>query len=239
MTDTKKMIGVTRYQFSVMAVQFCVSLGVMLLNILIGVLVRAFSEDAAAQGGGGSGDFIILLWGVAIGLTLFGPSFKFALYNGVSRKTFYFGSLIALLGVTLVWTLITAPLSILGNAVAGTFSLYYTFYGQNAGGLFVWLFAAILFMTGLGWFITILLYRLEKTWRFILLGGVAVFPVLLWLVNVLSGGAVFPALGGFFSAVLGFGGAAPAPFIGAAFLLGFAAVLLSVIYLILRRAPAK
>ena len=142
-------------------------LGILLLNFVLGIVLKSMQET------GGSIDPITFIFALVAGFAL-QETFPYALYNGVSRKSFFSASIFAVVVTTIAWTALTVILTLLSRAFAANIILYDTIYQSGVFAMAIWYFAAILCLIASGWFFTVLASVLTKRAKLILIGGTVV-----------------------------------------------------------------
>lgn len=232
----KKLINLTKFQLFSNYLHIFINIGVIILNIIIAVIVTNSASEEGA--GSGSIDGIFITWMLVLGITFFTSSFKFALLNGVSRKTFFLSGLITLTAFSFALSIICALFIILAESVATTFTIYTLMYGKNILGMFVWLFTLGIFLAMLGWFIICVFYRTNKKQRLIIGGALLLFPALYILVHYLTDGALGRNVVRFLIKIIGYGGV-PNPYIAAVSFIVLSIILCAGVFLLVRRAGIR
>ena len=173
------------------------------------------------------------IFALLFGLALFITTFKVALANGISRKTFLLANLPA------SW-ITAAAFSIFNLVVVKVHGLFWpitTIIGWNYpqigwAGLLVFQFALYFLLIVAGWFIALAYYRSSTLVKWaISLAPFGIFA-LLKVVNAQTGGAVFQAIFDYLQASMAMD---RAPLT----LLAYAVLLCGLVYLLIRRAPLK
>ncbi len=210
---------------------------VLVFNLIISLVVTISVNDNANAG---ATDFVALIWVLVIGLTFFSTAFRFLLSLGVSRRSFFFASLLSLVGLAAAWGILVTVVAVASREFTSTSILFEFMYADSGvGSEVVWEFAALLFLALLGWFIQMVYYVAgKKTKIAVSLAPFGLAPLLV-LFNSITGGAVFRGMGKFFTTVLGFGGAEPDPLIAAGSFVLASVVLAGFTYLLVRRAQVK
>lgn len=232
--SVKKLINLTKYQLFSNYIHIIINIAVMVLNTVIAVIVTR----KAGAAGSGSLDSIFYIWIFVIGITFLG-SFKYALVNGVSRKTYYWSSVITVVCFALVLSIVSGLFVVLIESVATTYTIFTLLYGKNILGMFVTLFAAGIFFAMLGWFISCVFYRTYRKQRLIIAAALLIIPALFILINYFTGGVLGTSLFRFIKIIMGFGMAVPNPYIASASLVTMGIMLCAAIYLLVRRANIR
>lgn len=232
--SVKKLINLTKYQLFSNYIHIIINVAVMVLNTVIAVIVTR----KVGAAGSGSLDSIFYIWIFVIGITFFG-SFKFALVSGVSRKTYYWSSVITVVCFALVLSIVSGLFVVLIESVATTYTIFTLLYGKNVLGMFVTMFAAGIFFAMLGWFISCVFYRTYRKQRLIIAAALLIIPALFILINYYTGGVMGTSLFRFVKTIMGFGTAAPNPYIASASLATMGIMLCAAIYLLVRRANIR
>lgn len=233
--SVKKLINLTKYQLFSNYIHIIINVAVMVLNTVIAVIV---TRNAGNATGSGSLDSIFYIWIFVIGITFFG-SFKFALVNGVSRNTYYWSSVITVVCFAFVLSIVSGLFVVLIESVATTYTIFTLLYGKNVLGMFVTMFAAGIFFAMLGWFISCVFYRTYRKQRLIIAAALLIIPAVFILINYYTGGALGTSLFRFMKNIMGFGMAAPNPYIASASLVTMGIILCAAIYLLVRRAGIR
>ena len=175
-----------------------------------------------------TGSFALL-----IGLVLFIPTFKVALANGISRKTFLLANLPA------AW-IAAAAFSIFNLVVVKVHGLFWPIvmiiewnYPQIGwAGLLILQFALYFLLITAGWFTTLAYYRSSVPVRW----AISVAPfVLFGLLRVAQARSGYPIFAAIWEYLLWSMRMDRAPFT----LLAYSAILCGLVFLLLRRAPLK
>ena len=178
-------------------------------------------------------EFTAAVFSLLIGLVLFISSFKVALANGVSRKTFLLANLLAA-GIAAaafsIFNLVVVLVHGLFWPVIMISQIMYPFISWP--WLLILQFAGYLLVVIAGWLIALAYYRSSNFGKSILsLAPIAVIAIL-QVANARSGGALFAAISQYQSITMRMD---RAPFT----MLAYAAILCGLVYLLLRRAPLK
>lgn len=206
--------------------------------IFLGVLVSAGrnnSGNGAMMNGLDASTAIFLF---IAGLNCFKANYKFMSASGVSRKRFFRGNTLALLGIAGLATIVDSALVF----VFRTFMNYHQIYEQlyRNTHLFsgmAWLFFVYTAAITLGWLITMLYYRSGKQLKLVISLAPAVLFIGLGALNSLTGGSIFSAIARF---TVGFWGLESMnPYVAAFNLSLFTALLGAFIFLLVRKAPIK
>lgn len=179
------------------------------------------------------------MYALLIGLVLFPVNFKVALANGVSRRSFLLANLSAI-------GMAAAAFSIFNLGVVLVHGLFWPinmpsglFYHTGWVGLLVLQFALYGLLMVVGWFIALAYYRgSDPVQLAITLTPFVLFGLLL-AANARTGGAIFGAIQRYLVMSLGLETGSPDPYRAAFSLLAYSAVLLGLVYLLIRRAPLK
>lgn len=233
----RKLINLTRFHLLGNWQQYISMGAVLLINFIVAVCIGAFGHDGAS---GGSIDFPMLCMSTVFGVFLCVYGLKFALINGVSRKTYVLSSLFAALAIAVVYALATCAFMAIAHTVGQANDLTFFLYlrtGNTVGHAIVFEIAAFLFTVSMGWFAALLFYRLRKRGKLILLAASAGTIALLTLIGFFTPmwSGVFTAL----KAMFGFNFAVPNPFVGAATFFGLSAVILTGCGLLCRRIDLR
>ena len=233
----KKLLHLTKFHVRSTYYYLFIITGILLFNLLIAVLIT--SLDNTGESGSGSLDSVTLVHSFILGIVFFYSTFKFALLNGVSRRTYYLSSLLYLVIYSFFFTVITSITIVIAEAVTNTFTIYSLMYGYNFISMFIWLFLACLFFELLGWLISCVFYRTYKKARLIIsVSLLLVIPIFVFI-NYLSNRAFGISVLNFISAIFGFNSAIPNPFIAMVTLLVLSLILAGSIFLLVRKAGIR
>lgn len=222
--DTAKAVGIF---YAVMAALFAFAL-----------CAPAMFPGSRVEAGGFR--FATPVFLLVVGLNSFKPAYIFCQANGVTRRQFYLGGLIALAAtaifMTAIDTAVHGALELAANAGFVAMPLLYPESGFSA--LQVFMLSLDLLAAFAGWFITMLYYRSGKALKVAISLSPAAVAILLPLMNGALGGRLLPALGSFFRFALGLSGT-PNPCAAALSMAVAAAALAGLCFLLVRRAPVK
>lgn len=173
---------------------YVVIVGISLIFGLSATFVIA-GRDAAAHGSVNGNEMATVIFLFVVGLCTFKETFLISLQNGVSRKSLFTAKLLTMLSVAAIVALIDRIFYLIYAAVVSaidhyviTVTFYETLYPSRAAGTgalllqaesFLFEFLLALAAMAVGYFITIMFYRLNKTGKVIVGAGV---PVLFLMV---------------------------------------------------------
>lgn len=226
-----KQKAVTKYQLWILKINSLILLGILLLNFVLGIVLKSMQET------GGSIDPITFIFALVAGFVL-QETFPYALYNGVSRKSFFSASIFAVVVTTIAWTALTVILTLLSRAFAANIILYDTIYQSGVFAMAIWYFAAILCLIASGWFFTVLASVLTKRAKLILIGGTVVLAPLLILLDHVTGGVIL-MLQKFGFLFFGVWNSSVSPYLSAGMFFLLSCVLLFFTWVIIRRKELK
>lgn len=215
--------------------------------IVFSILGASFGISVGTINGSSTGSeassFIFLL---VLGLCSFKETFGLLSQNGMSRRSMFWGHITAAVSLSAVVTVLDKLVFLVfkltsgGNIVyMGMMEWVYPGVGPFAPILWLYAFALNLAVLSIGWFITIVFYRLNKVGKVLVGAGV---PVLLtvglpWVNYFLLDNALSGVLAKFFDWALGLSANRP--------LMGFVSFLVTGVlfclfsWLLVRRAPLK
>ncbi|PKO14995.1 MAG: hypothetical protein CVU39_13050 [Chloroflexi bacterium HGW-Chloroflexi-10] len=177
---------------------------------------------------------------VIVGIIFFYIQFKVLLANGVSRKTFFWANLPIFAVISAIFALFITLVTILHRFFIPMITVSQKIYtGTNLFDSTIIQFAAYFFCGVLGWLIFLAYYRSNAAMRWVITLAPFGLVGLLFVLDSAVGGKISLAIGEFLSAVMGFAGSVPNPYIGVLSLLVLAAGINWVNYLLIRRAPLK
>jgi uncharacterized membrane protein len=185
-------------------------------------------------------EFTAGIFAILIGMALLIVNFKVALANGISRKTFLLADLYAAL-------LAAAAFSIFNQIVILVHGLFWPvilfsslLYPQTGwAGMLILQFVLYFLSILAGWFIALVFYRSSQPVKWAITLAPLVLLGLLIDANHRTGGAVFMAIWNYLLLSLGLANGIHKPTIAVLSLLAYSAVLLALVYLLIRRAPVK
>lgn len=198
------------------------------------IVVLAMTMNMPGSGNSTSASLVMIL---VLGLNWFKPSYKFAQANNLTRKTFYF----ATLGAILVYGLFMATVDTVLN---GLFShvnvdMYSQIYEPALATQLLWGSSLLILMGSIGWMITMIYYRSDTKTKIL----ISVFPILLpWIINFISNmleRSTQERIIAFFAKAFGVTGGAPNPY---PVVVSFWVMILFVCgvnYLLMRKMPVK
>jgi hypothetical protein len=212
---------------------------VIIAVLALGLSMTVIFPESTVELDGMKLSTVIFLF--VVGLNSFKSGYLYLQANGVTRRYYYAGGLIALVAVAAAMTVVDAAyyeaLHLFMPVNRGLSPLLYPGSGYLAG--FVWTLAFNLLAVGAGWFITMLYYRMGKALK--ILVSVAVPAILLAGVPIIDfhTGSTFTKTAVLvFRALLGLAGT-PNAYIGALSMAAFAAIAFGFCFLLVRRAPVK
>lgn len=231
----RKLIGMSKFNL-MGSWQMYISTGAAVgVNFIVGLIVGLASES---EYGGGNIDAVMFGMSVALGAVMCAAGLKFALVNGVSRRTYYISVLFSALIAAVAYALLTYVLMLITHSVSHTNDVYYFLYCMtqfNWAGMYFFEFGFLLLGIALGYFVAIVMYRTRRTGKLVLLTASLILAAIITLISFFVN--IWPPIGNFFLSILGFN--AQSPFIGMATLIGIAVILLAGTFLIVRRADIR
>ena len=186
--------------------------GISLLIIgLFGVVSSSGQVETHMNGH----EFAVVIWAFIFAWNSFRDEMHFSIQHGVSRKTSFFAFVLHWVIVSLLLSIIGVILPLLLRVLGDLFSAninvesmfgpIYAGFSENTLTLYsihlVWLWTLTMFSGFLAYFISVLLYRMEKLGKFILGGAIASLFIILPAINRVTNGAVvrfFAAVGRLF-----------------------------------------
>lgn len=231
----RKLIGMSKYNLFGNWPMYISTGAVLIVNCIISLII---SLSSGGEAGGGSMDGTMLGMSIAFGAVMCATGLKFALVNGVSRKTYYISVAASVVISAAVYSVVTSLLMVITHNVGMSNDMYYFLYcagGFNWAGLFFFEFGLMLFSVALGYFVALVMYRTRLRGKLVILVIAAVLLGVLTLVGFFT--ELWSVLGRGVLAMLGF--TSQNPFIGMASLIGLSALLLLGGFLIVRRADIR
>jgi|GEM_PF-5292688 len=124
-------------------------------------------------------DIAIAVVVLTIGIQVQSSLFRYCLFNGTSRRTYFFASVIAVIGFSLLMALVGSIAAVITPEMA----IFDQVYNYGFFALLLWNFTLCLMAAFLGWFIKVVFDALSKNWRYILMGCIFAFSIILVLFN--------------------------------------------------------
>lgn len=166
--------------------------GVLMALFLVQLLIVTLVHETGSTGGTGQAATIFLF---VVGLNAFKSQFRLFLQNGLSRKTLYTGFVIGIILLSAILTVIDLAF----GWFQGLFLRYVSTYMDRFGRLYankssfaaiadslLWTFLSYLSAGMLGFFLSSLYYRMNKTLKLIVSIGVpALFVIIIPLIDSL------------------------------------------------------
>lgn len=222
----KRILKLAQYQLS----QYKIA---MLIYYPILILFAAFSDVPGS--GNATASSVITIF--VLGLNSFKSSFKFSQANNITRRTFFFGTIISLLALASFMALADAILDKFFKHVS--LDLYGQIYPPSFGTQVLWSALLLGLLASLGWLITTLYYRVNAKGKIL----VSLSPILIyWLLSLvenLTDGRFGDVTGRFVLWALGAGGAVLNPFAAILSFFVMSLILWFFNYLLIYRAPVK
>lgn len=206
--------------------------------IFLGVLVNVWLHNSGNDAKMGGLETSTVVFVFIAGLNCFKANYKFMSANGVSRKRFFRGNMLSLLGIAGLATIIDTVLAFVFRSFMNYHQTYEQLYrNTNVFNGMVWLFFIYTAAITLGWLITMLYYRSGKQLKLVISFAPAVLLIGLGVLNGLVGGSIFSAIVRF---TVGFWGLKSMnSYVAALNLSLFTALLGTFIFLLVRKAPIK
>jgi hypothetical protein len=229
------VLKITRMNFmELFNVQILNCAGILLLHLLISMAVLALVDT---EGPAGTGDLIALIMLPILSIVFFIPSFKYALSQGISRKTFFSAGSLTIVSAAAAFAILVTLFYLINLRIANVWMIYEMLYNnQSIPGLVAWEFASLLFLGMLGWCIRMVYYRSSRSTKYIVSIAPFVLAAFLILFNALTGSGMFRMIWEFLETIMGLSGSSPNPYIGTLSMLAAAVILGGFTFLLLRRA---
>ncbi|MBS4008351.1 MAG: hypothetical protein KGZ45_08000 [Clostridium sp.] len=236
MSKTSKIV---KYQLArpYLQGQTLLCFSVIFLSIILSFVVQRFFAGTR-ENGVGSTDPIALIWIFIIGLiSVFGCDFKYLLSQGISRKTFFRAVTLTYIIFAAIWAIGVTFFVMIAAEITRIQVLYQIIYRNlDVPGVITWLFAALLLLLMLGWFIALVYLSSDKRTRYIVSLAPFIMFGMLSALNQAAGGVVFQAVLAILTAVMGLSTPVPNPYIAALSMLLVTALLCGCNFLLIRRA---
>lgn len=131
--------------------------------------------------GSGNSTATSLVMIFVLGLNWFKPSYKFAQANNLTRKDFYYSTLMAILVYAAFMAFVDTVLN--GRFRYISVDLYSQIYEPAIGTQLLWSTFLLIFMASFGWMISMIYYRANTKAKIL----ISVSPVLLpWVINFIT-----------------------------------------------------
>lgn len=229
--------AVLNYHFHHLLMQSIGVLFTFLINILVAIIISAIvGKDGFF--GSGTIDGVVYVYGIVMGLVMFGFGFKMAIENGTTRKTYFYAMLLGFLINAAVWAALAFGFSFLGDLFK-TISVFKLLYGRMDLSLLLFLFCAVFMLMMLGIFIRVVIRRTDKKTKFIIFISTVLLYAVFLVSDVLAGGAIGSFMFDALMFAMGFSGAVPNPYIACLFFTAITLIFTVFVYLLLRRAEIK
>lgn len=225
-----RVLSFAKYQVS--------SLSIVIGGFYLGVFAIALVTALFGWTGEMNGGMVIVAF--VLGLNCFKTSYLFAQANNISRRSFYFATVLALL-VLSIGSFCTEFLAtgLLKSLITYGSVHFYAYYQMGFFAEFLFTVSMLMLLTSVGWMINMIYYRSNAIMKVVVslspIGLVFVFNYF----NDRTQGGLWNALFGFVQKALGFQTEVPNPYIAVlSFTLGSIAILLFN-YLLMYRTPVK
>ncbi|MFZ7131649.1 MAG: hypothetical protein ACOWWR_04765 [Eubacteriales bacterium] len=238
-----RIVKVMKYQMKDITKAIIVFyLVVLLLTVFFSAITFQYTDASGSSnismGGFGMTTAIFIF---IAGLNCFKVNFKFSRANNVSRKTFYYGTILALLIFAVFMAFIDTLISGILNTVLNISyeSLHEQLYQYRSPlAEFIWSFGLYAFFVNLGWLITMIYYRSNVLMKVMVSISPIVFIMLFQFMNHLTNGILGKGVLNFFNYALGFYYNHNSMIGGVSFIIGSIFVI-AFCYLLIRRAPIR
>lgn len=208
--------------------------GILLTLAFIMIVTRGWDSSGQTSLSGSSVVFIFVL-----GLNCFRTSFLFAQANNISRRSFYFATILALVGLAAILSLADFVL----DSVMSRYPFYAGFFEQIYQGPWIakllWTTSLLTFSASLGWMITMLYYRANTVVKVLLSISPIVAITLVSYIHQRTGGAFGYRLLDLLTKVFGFSAEIPNPYPAVATLALASLLIWGVNYLLMYKTPVR
>jgi hypothetical protein len=171
------------YQIQNLYQSVFIALFVLSVNAVIGIIIGNASTGGAS---GGSNDIAAIIFMFLIGVLAQGYFFKYCLYNGTSRKTYFWATLTAVTALSVIVGMFTAPFMFFAVKYGYSFTVFSVLYKGGYFAMWLWITFALVFAAFLGWFEKCVYDILPKLWRYIVMTAVLLSFSLIGLWSALS-----------------------------------------------------
>ena len=219
-----------KYQLS----RFSAAVLIFYIAVVVIAIVTSFA-GASGEFNGGSALLAFIL-----GLNCFKTSFLFSQANNISRRSFYFATLLSILTLAVALSLVDLVVyGVLGPVIEYQTFQFMNVYQMTGLTRFLWAAAALTLSASLGWMITMLYYRVNSIMKvFISLSPFAVASAYGYFNNLTAGGLAL-SLERFALNALGLAGGMPNPYTAMLSLALVAIVIWVLNCLLMYKTPVK
>ena len=170
-TNNQKIKTVLMYQMWYLLPSFAVMAGILIVFMILSTTAGIINT---------SYDMAVAIFLLVIGLLVQGILFRYCLYNGTSRRTYFIASMIAVFVFsTLVGLFAATAITIDGGS--SIFEMVYT--PQSFFAKFAWVTLLSAMCMIIGWFMKVVFDALSRFWRFFAIGALFAVVVILILIN--------------------------------------------------------
>ena len=186
-----------------------------LVAIAVAMILKSEGANGTSSLSGSSIVFIFVL-----GLNCFRSSFLFAQANNITRRTFYFATILALVGLAVILSLADFVMDSAMNRYAFYEGFFEQMYAAPAVTKILWTTVLLTFSASLGWMITMFYYRANALVKVLISVSPIAFMIIASYIHQLTSGRFGYWLLDFFVRASGFSGEIPNPYpaIGSLFL---------------------
>ena len=201
----------------------------------------------------------VYLFAIIFGMTTFKSILEFGVINGVSRKTIFMSTTVTYGVTSLVIAIMCLLFTFLTKGFMPTSDMFVFFYGERYGidvifqntihqhslnSVFpniLWTTIVLFLLFVLGYFITVLYYRMSTIWKYIVSIGVPALAITVIPMIATSsvGDELIPIMLDTLSFTQGFASDIPNPYISVISLSLVIAIFTTINYLMMRRASIK
>lgn len=234
-----KSLKVARYQIHDNVKAILLYYLVIIILVVFLVVMTRWAPNARRDSNVNGLDFSTAVFIFVVGLNCFKTSFKFISANSISRKRFFRENILALLGIAALLTVTETILTMVVYKPLMNYPLLYEqlYQGASLIGSALWLLFLYWASSMLGWFINLLYYRSNKPLKWLISISPVIISIGLDFIDKMMNGRVYPAIERF---IINFWGLVTMnPYSAILNLSLFTALLGSLIFLLIRRAPLK
>lgn len=222
--------------------------------IILGAITTVVSSSSNIQLNGT--EFASIVFLLVGGMNSFKSNFHFSLANSVPRKSLFIGTVGSLAGISIFMTLINLIVSFILTRFINVSPLFYSLYNSKFSNLtpkqalqnisyishdFIWSIFSLITISLVGYFITLLYYRMSKNVKIIVSVGVpAILIFILPIIEeALKTNVISNSILNIFKTILGWGNGCCNPLIAVLSFISISIVLVSICYLMIRRVTIK
>lgn len=193
------IMTIAKYQFTAKLNALLIFYGILTGIVALGMLTTGRAGVASFSGFEITGGVFLFI----LGLNSFRSMFRFAQATNISRKTFYWGTLLGLLILATFMAISAQMFAVVVDTFITYESLYEQLYPESLVAEFIWSFSLFVLAAYGGWFVTMLYYRSNPAMKTVISMSPVFALILLTYAHRRSGYTLLAALINFTAKVLG------------------------------------